>query len=175
MKFQLNDTITLLRKTPAVIKTFVTGLPDGFTHNNEGSETWSVYDVLGHLIEGEREDWIPRAKQILSDDHNDKSFKIFDRFAQFENSKGKSLPDLVFEFEKLRISNIEELERLNISDFDLTKTGIHPEFGKVTLQQLLSAWAAHDLGHILQISRVMAKQYAEEVGPWTKYLSLFHK
>ena len=140
---------------------------------NEGENTWSPYDVVGHLIHGENTDWLPRTKIILQQGA-DTAFVPYDRFAQFENSKGKSLQELLSEFKILRKANIDELKYLNIGSEELKLTGIHPEFGGVTLKQLLSAWVVHDLGHIVQISRVMAKQYKEETGPWTKYLKVLN-
>ncbi|MFI5135299.1 MAG: DinB family protein, partial [Chitinophagales bacterium] len=127
-----------------------------------------------HLINGEKTDWIPRMKIILSKD-GDKRFEPFDRFAQFKESKGKSLQQLIDEFKTLREKSIDELKKANLSDEDLEKTGIHPEFGTVTLKQHLSSWVVHDLGHIAQIARVMAKQYHDEVGPWKKYLTILYR
>jgi hypothetical protein len=152
----------------------LTGLSDEWTSTNEGSNTWSAYDVIGHLIHGELTDWIPRAELILSGSGS-KRFTPFDRFAQFEASKGKSLADLLKSFEELRQKNIRYLRDRNISDQDLEKKGIHPEFGDVTLSQLLATWVVHDLNHIAQISRVMAKQYKEAVGPWTVFLRVLQQ
>lgn len=174
MEFKLHEAIQILEKTPALLTGLLADLPEGFTHNNEGPDTWSPYDVIGHLIQGEKVDWISRAKIILSD-QNDIPFEPFDRFAQFDNSKGKSLEQLLSEVAELRRDNLVSLKAMQIGENDLNKKGIHPELGETTLRQLLSTWVAHDLGHIIQITRVMAKQYTEEVGPWTKYLSLFHK
>lgn len=152
----------------------LTGLSDEWTSTNEGSKTWSAYDVVGHLIHGELTDWIPRAELILSRSGS-KIFTPFDRFAQFEVSKGKSLAELLKTFEKLRQRNIRHLRDWNISDQDLEEKGIHPEFGDVTLSQLLATWVVHDLNHIAQISRVMAKQYKEAVGPWTVFLRVLQQ
>lgn len=174
MKFDLNEAITILSRTPEMLNTLLKDLPNGFVNNNEGEETWSPYDVIGHLIEGEKSDWLTRTKIILSE-QNYEAFIPFDRFAQFENSKGKSMDELLGEFIKLRNQNIIELKGLKITDNQLKREGVHPEFGKVTLKQLLSTWVAHDMGHLMQISRVIAKQYTDEVGPWKKYLSLFHE
>jgi hypothetical protein len=127
---------------------------------------------MGHLIHGEKTDWVPRMMIIL--DGKDKKFTPFDRFAQFEESKGKTLAGLLAEFTNLRSKNLSKLKKLNLTDEELNKTGIHPEFGEVTLRQLLATWVVHDLGHINQISRVMAKQYEEEIGPWFKYFSVFN-
>jgi hypothetical protein len=145
-----------------------------WTDPNEGDNTWSPFDVIGHLIHGEKTDWIIRAKIILADGPI-KEFESFDRFAQFENSKGKTLNQLLDEFEMLRVQNLEQLRSMNISIKDLSLEGTHPQFGKVTLKELLATWATHDLGHIAQISRVMAKQYKAEVGPWIEYLGILKK
>lgn len=142
-----------------------------WTSNNEGGDTWTVYDIVGHLIQGEKTDWIARMEIILSD-NPDKTFEPFDRFAQFEESKGKSLTQLLDEFKNLRQKNMEHVRSKKLTAKDLEATGIHPAFGAVTLSQLLSTWTVHDLNHIAQISRVMAKQYKAEVGPWVEYLRI---
>lgn len=170
MKFLLDQSIEILERTPSMLSDLLSGLSDDWICNNEGKDTWSPFDVVGHLIHGEKTDWIIRTKTILFEDN--KSFIPFDRFAQFEASKGKSMTDLLTEFELLRNQNILELKSFELSDSDLMKTGVHPEFGEVTLRQLLACWVTHDLGHINQITRVMAKNYAEEVGPWRKYLKV---
>jgi len=169
MNFTIEKSIEILERTPAVLNTLLQGISAEWTSNNEGEETWSVYDIIGHFIHGEKTDWIPRAEIILSD-KPDKAFVPFDRFAQFKESKGKSLQLLLDEFTMLRIQNIETLCRANLTINDLDKTGIHPAFGDVTLRQLLATWTAHDLNHIAQIARVMAKQYKEETGPWVAYI-----
>jgi len=171
MKFVLEDAVTLLSKTPSVLRKMLEQLPPQWTSSNEGVETWSPFDVLGHLIHGEQADWIPRAKIILESGES-RTFDVFDRFAQFEHSHGKTLGDLLAEFENLRQSSLAELKAMNLSETDLRKTGTHPEFGRVTMEQLLATWVAHDLGHITQVSRTMAKQYTEVVGPWRAYLSI---
>lgn len=170
MQFDLQKSILVLERTPAVLKTLLQNLPEDWTTPNEGPETWSPYDVVGHLIHGEKTDWIPRAKIIL-EHGEEKPFEPFDRFAQFENSKGKSLNELLDEFENLRKANLTALKSLNVA-VNLEKKGKHPELGVVTLKNLLSSWVVHDLGHISQITRVMAKQYKEEVGIWTKYMGI---
>jgi hypothetical protein len=145
------------------------GLPDDWVTANEGGETWSPFDVIGHLIHGERTDWVPRARLIL--EHGEaRAFDRFDRFAQFEASKGRSLGELLDEFAGLRQQNLRELHGLRLSDADLEKRGRHPELGVVSLRQLLATWVAHDLDHVMQISRVLARQYADAVGPWKAYL-----
>jgi hypothetical protein len=147
------------------------GLPDDWIHNNEGGDSWCPYDVVGHYIHGEKTDWIPRA-QIILNVTGDKKFVPFDRFAQFKNSEGKTMNELLDTFRELRGKNIEALEAMHITENDLRLTGIHPDFGLVTLKQLLSTWVVHDLNHIYQISRVMSKQYRDAVGPWNAFLRI---
>ena len=171
MNFTFKKSIEILERTPQVLITMLDNISADWTSNNEGGETWSVYDIIGHLIYGEKTDWIPRTEIILSD-NPDKKFELFDRFAQFRESKGKSLKQLLDEFEQLRIKNIECLRSKNITAPDLEETGIHPAFGEVSLSQLLSTWVVHDLNHIAQIARVMANQYKADVGPWTAYLKI---
>ena len=171
MQFDLAQSIPVLERTPSVLKALLKDLPEDWTTANEGPNTRSPYDVVGHLIHGEKTDWIPRTKIILEHDE-EKTFEPFDRFAQFENSKDKTLNQLLDEFESLRNENLKELKSLNITEEDLQKTGKHPELGSVILKNLLSGWVVHDLGHIAQISRVMAKQYTEEVGIWTQYMGI---
>lgn len=174
MEFELKKAVSILQRTPAVLRALLMDSPGEWTSKNEGENTWSAYDVVGHLIHGERADWMVRAETILSDS-DDKNFEPFDRFAQFENSRGKSLDQLLDEFEQLRIENLKRLIEINPSSEQLLAEGIHNEFGAVTLRQLLSTWVVHDLGHIAQITRVMAKQYKTEVGPWIKYLSVLKR
>lgn len=174
MNFSFNKSIEILERTPKVLELMLENLSDEWTMNNEGPETWSPYDVLGHLVHGEQTDWIIRTKIILSGSEN-KAFTPFDRFAQFEESKGKSLTDLLDEFKKARKKNLNFLKGLNLSENDLNKTGIHPKFGDITLRQLLGTWTVHDLSHIAQIARVMSKQYKDAVGPWIEYLPILQK
>jgi hypothetical protein len=173
MQFDLNQTISVLERTPLVFRNLLNNLSQQWTHGNEGPDTWSPYDIIGHLVHGEKTDWMPRLEIILSDDPN-KTFEPYDRFAQFEMSKGKSLGDLLDKFEVLRKKNLRTLKSKFLSSEELTRKGIHPELGPVTLSQMLSAWVVHDLGHIAQVSRVMAKQYTNEVGPWPKYLTILN-
>lgn len=170
MKFDLNRSIEVLERTPLVIEHLLKGISEEWIFNNEGGKTWSPYDIVGHLVHGEKTDWVTRMEIILLD--HDKKFAPFDRFAQFNESKGKSLETLIAEFKTLRKKNIMKLRLKKIESFDLHKKGIHPAFGNVTLQQLLSTWVVHDLNHIAQIARVMAKQYKTEVGPWMEYLPI---
>ena len=172
MEFSLSESIAILKRTPVTLNTLLRGLPDHWTHQNEGPETWSPYDVIGHLIHGEKTDWLVRTKIILFEEN--KQFEPFDRFAQFEESKGFTLEELLDEFEVLRKQNLLELEGFSLSSEDFVKKGIHPEFGEITLENLLAAWVVHDLGHIVQINRAMAKQYKENVGPWPKYLTVLN-
>ena len=171
MNFTLEKSIEILERTPDVLITLLGNLSVHWTSKNEGGQTWSVYDVVGHLIHREKTDWIPRAEVILSQ-NDEKKFDVFNRFAQFEDSKGKSLLQLLDEFKILRKQNIARLRSKKLTYRDFQKTGIHPDFGEVTLGQLLSTWVVHDLNHIAQISRVMAKQYQTEVGPWKEYLRI---
>lgn len=171
--FNIDKALEILEQTPRTIRPLLENLSDEWIFSNEGEDTWSPFDVVGHLIHGEKTDWIQRLNKVLSED--DKYFEPFDRFAQFESSKGKSLEQLLVEFEVLRSKNLSIFKSLNINEADLSKTGIHPDFGEVTLQQLLATWVTHDLGHIAQIARVLAKQYKHEVGPWTAYLSILKK
>jgi hypothetical protein len=174
MLFELNKSLEILERTPAVLTALLQGLSSEWMFASEGENTWSPYDVVGHYIVGEKTDWIPRMRIILSPD-NDKRFVPFDRFAQLNNDKNKSIDVLLNEFSEWRRKNIAELKEANLDEEKLNKKGIHPEFGEVTLRELLAAWVTHDLNHIFQISRVMAKQYKKEIGPWTKYISIVNK
>lgn len=171
MDFSLPKSLEVLERTPEVLHRMLHGLSEDWTSPNEGEGTWSVFDVVGHLIQGDKTDWLVRARIILSD-QSDKTFEPFDRFAQFESSKGKTLDQLLHEFREVRQASIGTLRGLKISEADLTKTGTHPTFGTVTLRQLLATWVVHDLDHIAQISRIMAKQYKEEAGPWIDFLRI---
>ena len=172
--FNLDHAKEILGRTPGTLNVLLTDLPDDFIMSNEGPETWSPYDVIGHLIEGEETDWIPRAR-IIIEQGEARPFDAFDRFAMFEKSKGKSLRELLARFEELRGESLRQLDQLNLTPELLEKRGMHPRLGAVTLSQLLSAWVVHDLGHISQIVRVMAKQYGTAIGPWTAFLSIVNK
>lgn len=165
----MGEAIAVLARTPATVDALLRDLPDGWINGNEGENTWSPFDVVGHLIHGERTDWVPRARIILQHGES-RPFDKFDRFAQFAESESQTLPELLDEFAALRQASLRELAALNIAAADLDRRGRHPELGIVTLRQLLSTWVAHDLDHIVQISRVIARQYADEVGPWKAYL-----
>ena len=174
MKFSLTQAIEILEQTPQVLSQLLSNLSPEWTSNNEGSHTWSPFDVIGHLVHGDKTDWLNRVEIILSNS-TDKRFESFDRFAQFESSKGKTVLQLLDEFKQIRAENLSRLKQLNISNEDLSKIGIHPTFGEVKLSQLLSTWVVHDLDHISQISRVMAKQYKNEVGPWIEFLKTLNQ
>ena len=171
MDFNLEDGVAVLERTPLVLRAMLDGLPPSWIDANEGPETWSPYVVVGHLIHGERADWMPRAQLIMAQGAN-RTFTPFDRLAQFRESDGKSLSELLDEFEALREENLQTLLDWELTDTDLSLEGQHPAFGAVTLRQLLATWVAHDLGHIVQVSRVMAKQYRDAIGPWHSYLSV---
>ena len=171
MRHNLQHTITLLSGTPAAFDALLRDLPEAWTLGNEGENTWSAFDIVGHLIHGERTDWMPRAKTILQFGET-KAFEPFDRRAQERESQGKTLGQLLDEFTRLRSRNLEELRALNLRDDDLERRGRHPALGVVTLAELLATWAAHDLTHLHQIARVMAHQYREAVGPWSAYLGV---
>lgn len=171
MEFELEQTKEILRSTPATLNALLRPLSEAWLVGNEGPETWSPYDVVGHLIHGEETDWIPRAKIIL-DHGEERAFEPFDRFAMFETSKGKSLGELLDEFADARTHSLRELDAMNLTPSLLEKRGHHPELGVVTLKQLLATWVVHDLGHVSQVVRVMAKQYSDAVGPWQAYLSI---
>lgn len=182
-EFRLSDTIAVLTRTPATLEALLRGLPDMWVRGNEGcsqngrsdeaNETWSAFDIVGHLIVGERTDWMPRARIIL-EHGEERPFDPFDRLAQAHESAGKSLEQLLDEFARLRKQNLVALESLNLQPADLTRRGKHPELGVVTLSQLLATWAVHDLTHLHQLVRVMAHQYRDAVGPWIAYLGVLH-
>jgi hypothetical protein len=173
MEFDLSTGCAVLERTPSTLRTMLDGLPADWTDATEGPETWSPYVVVGHLVHCERADWVPRARIILAQGP-DRRFTPLDRFAQFHESRGKSLSDLLDEFAELRQQNLRTVRGWQLDDTRLALEGIHPECGAVTLRQLLATWVAHDLGHMVQISRVMARQYRDAVGPWAKYLSVMH-
>lgn len=169
MQFRLDHAQEILGRTPTTLNVLLRGLPDEWVLANEGPETWSPFDVLGHLIHGEEADWIPRARIIL--EHGEaRAFEPFDRVAMFEASKGKSLGELLDRFARLRAESLRELAAMSLTPGLLAKRGLHPELGAVTLGQLLSTWVVHDLTHVGQVARVMAKQYGEAVGGWRAYL-----
>ncbi len=167
--FRVDVALDVLSRTPAVLRALLSELPDELSAATEGPDTWSPYDIVGHLIHGERTDWVSRARIILAGDGS-KTFEPFDRFAQFTESRGKSLGDLLDEFETLRARNLQTVRDWALGPDSLALGARHPDFGPVTLQELLATWMVHDLNHLRQIARVMAKQYGREVGPWARYL-----
>lgn len=171
MEQSLQDTTALLARTPAALDALLRDLPEAWTMRNEGAGTWSAFDVIGHLIHGERTDWLPRAKMILQFGET-RAFEPFDRRGQERESAGKSLAQLLDEFTRLRSQGLAELRAMNLQPTDLERRGLHPALGNVTLAQLLATWAVHDLTHLHQISRVMAHQYDAAVGPWHAYLGV---
>lgn len=164
----------ILERTPATLRALLGGLPESWTAPNEGPDTFSAFDNVGHLVHGERTDWIPRARIILAQGPS-RRFEPYDRFAQVHESAGKSMTQLLDEFTTLRAANLQELQGWALTDAQLALEGEHPAFGAVSLRQLLATWAVHDLSHLAQIARVMAKQYREEVGPWRQYLPLLDR
>jgi hypothetical protein len=174
MEFDLSHAFEIMERTPATFRALLGGLTEAWTAPNEGAETFSAFDNVGHLIHGERADWMERARIILAQGEN-RRFEPYDRFAQVHESRGKSLAELLDELERLRAENLATLRGWNLTERELALEGEHPALGTVTLRQLLSAWVAHDLGHIAQTARVMAKQYREAVGPWREYLPVLDR
>jgi hypothetical protein len=173
MEHNTQDTIALLARTPAALDALLRGLPETWTHRNEGENTWSPFDIVGHLIDGEHTDWIPRVKIILQFGES-KSFERFDREGFRRITQNKSLGQLLDEFARHRSENLDQLRALNLQPQDLERRGQHPTLGVVTLSELLATWASHDLTHLHQISRVMAHQYRDSVGPWIKFMGVFN-
>jgi len=174
MNFDLPNGIAVLERTPLTLRGLLSGLPESWTEPTEGPNTFSAFDNVGHLIHGERTDWIPRAQILLAQGAN-RRFEPYDRFAQIRESQGKTLAQLLDEFSELRAENLVTLRGWNLTDRELALEGEHPELGTVTLRKLLAAWVVHDLGHIAQTVRVMAKQYREAVGPWRQYLPILDR
>ena len=173
MGFDLQHTIEILDRTPPALNVLLRGLPPGWTMGNEGGKTWSPFDIVGHLIHGELTDWMPRA-QIILEHGESRAFDPFDRLAQERQSKERPLPELLDEFARLRTHNLIALRAMNLQPPDFDRRGCHPALGVVTLSQLLATWAVHDLTHLHQLSRVMAYQYRDAVGPWSAYLGVLH-
>ena len=174
MTFEIEKAIEILERTPLTLETLLKGISEEWLKNDEGENTWSPYSIVGHLIHGEKTDWIPRARILLSDSEN-KTFIPFNRFAQNNENQETPIEELLEEFKERRSENLKELKSLQINNSKLKEKGIHPELGEVNLKELLSTWVVHDLGHISQISRVMAKQYKNEVGVWKEYLGILKK
>jgi hypothetical protein len=171
MAFCLDEAIDVLERTPAVLRALLDGLSDSWVMNNYGPETWAPFDVVGHLIHGEKTDWIPRARIILEQGPS-RPFDPFDRYAQYEASKGETVGQLLDEFESLRRQNLETLRALRLTDAQLDLPGTHPVLGRVTLRNLLATWVCHDLNHVHQIAKAMAHQYRGEVGAWQEYITI---
>jgi hypothetical protein len=171
MEFNLEKSVEILRQTPYTLERMLEGLSEEWTHEDGSREDWSPYDVLGHLIHGEETDWMARAEIILAQGEN-RAFTPIDRLAQFDESKGKTLDDLLIEFAHLRSANLERVVGWQLDEQKLDLIGIHPTFGEVTLRQLLATWVVHDLNHIRQIVRFMARKYDTAVGPWKDYLTI---
>jgi len=171
VEHHLSGTIALLTRTPAALNALLCDLPETWTHRNEGENSWTVFGIIGHLVHAERTDWIPRAKFLLQFGET-RPFPPFDRLGHVREIQGKSLPQLLDEFARVRSESLCQLRDLHLRPEDLEQRGRHPTFGRVTLSQLLATWAAHDLTHLHQISRVMAHQYRQAVGPWSAYLGV---
>jgi len=167
----LDKTIAILTRTPAALDALLRGLPEEWTRSNEAGDSWSPFDVVGHLIYGERTDWMPRARWILTHG-TEKPFKPFDRLGQMQECKGKSMDALLNEFTRARAENLAGLRALNVGPKELALTGRHPALGEVSLSELLGTWAVHDMTHLHQTSRVLAHQYRAAVGPWSQYLGV---
>ena len=173
MAFELDDAARLLGRTPAILRAWLAGLSSTWLHGNEGPETFSPHEVLGHLIHGEQTDWIPRARIIL-DQGTTRAFEPFDRFAHRQLFAEKPIGEMLDLFAALRAENLDTLRSWRLEAADLDRRGIHPALGEVTLRQLLATWVAHDFGHLAQIGRVMAKQYTQDVGPWYEFMPVLH-
>ena len=171
MAHNLSDTVSLLTRTPATLNALLRDLPESWTFRNEGENTFTTFEVVAHLIYGERADWIPRARFLLQFGET-RAFEPFDRKGHVRDSQGKSLPQLLDEFARVRSESLDQLRALNLRPEDLERRGRHPAFGPVTLSQHLASWAAHDLTHLHQVSRIMAHQYRQAVGPWSAYLGV---
>lgn len=174
MEFQLTQALEILERTPATLNALLRGLSKEWLHNNEGGESWSPFIILGHLIHGEETDWIPRARIIL-ENREARPFEPFDRYGQFKKFQKRSLQDLLALFAVRRKESLAALAQMQITPEKLEWRGRHPELGTVTLRQLLATWVLHDLSHLAQIGRVMAKQYQEEVGPWQAYFPILQR
>jgi hypothetical protein len=170
MNFDLENGVAVLERTPRVLRQLLSGLPDEWTTGDEGPGTWTPHQVVAHLVHGEITDWIPRARIILARE-GERRFTPFDRGGHLARAASTELDHLLDEFERARADSLHALDSFALTEADLARTGIHPEFGEVTLRQLLATWVAHDLGHLVQINRTMARQYREAVGPWRAYLS----
>ncbi len=171
MNFQLKEAIEILERTPQTLSQLLTGLSSPWISCNEGEDTWNAFDVVGHLIEGEKNNWLPRIKLIVTEGATE-PFPPFDRFSQLNQNDGKTMEQLLNEFADIRRANLEALRQIIDPETDFEQTGMHPEFGIVKLREQISTWVAHDLTHISQIARVLAKRYQDDVGPWRAYLRI---
>ncbi|MCY7861631.1 DinB family protein [Bacillus haynesii] len=171
MNFQLKEAIEILERTPQTLSQLLTGLSNPWISCDEGEDTWNAFDVVGHLIEGEKNNWLPRIKMILTKGAAE-TFPPFDRFSQLNQNDGKTMEQLLNEFAEIRRANLKTLRQIINSETDFEQTGMHPEFGIVKLREQISTWVAHDLTHISQIARVLAKRYQDDVGPWRAYLRI---
>ena len=171
MDFSVDQAMVVLRRTPATLRALLDGLPGAWANSNEGDGTWSPFEIVGHMVHGERTDWMPRVRMILEQGEA-RPFEPFDRFAQLKASENKSLGDLLQEFAHWREDNLAALASLQLRPADLARRGMHPKLGTVTLAQLLATWPAHDLTHLHQLSRVLAHQLSSSVGPWSAYLGV---
>jgi hypothetical protein len=171
LDYSVDLAIPILERTPAVLRAMLAGLPDEWVRATDGPGTWSAFDVVGHLIHGEKTDWIPRVRHMLEKDDS-VPFTPFDREAMFTESRGKMTAALLDEFAALRAENVRALRGFGLTTADLDRRGLHPGLGIVTLRQHLATWTAHDLGHIRQIAQTMGRQYRDEIGPWRAYLSM---
>ena len=174
MEFELKRSLKILQRTPAVLRNWLDGLDACWTENNYGNETFSPFDVVGHLLHGERTDWMARVELIL--EHGEtRAFVPWDRYAMYQESQGKTMVQLLDEFETARHQNLIKLDLKQIKNEDLRRTGTHPSFGRVTLRQLIATWVTHDLNHIHQIAKCMAWQYRDEIGPWREYVTFIDR
>lgn len=168
--FDLAEAVAVLERTPAVLRAMLAGLPEGWSRTTEGPGTWSPFDVVGHLLHGEGSDWMPRVRHVLAGER--RPFDPVDREAHFAAAAGRSVDELLDAFADARRASLDELASLRLTADDLARTAVHPAFGEVTLRQLLATWTAHDLDHLGQVARVMAKRYRDAVGPWSAYLRI---
>lgn len=171
MDFDLAQTIDLLERTPATLRALLAGLDDGWINGSAAAHTFSSFDVIGHLISGEKHDWMARVRLIV-EHGTERPFPPFDRYAHFEASRGKTIGELLDEFTRVRAENLAALRALDLTTADLMRRGRHPAFGEVTLEQLLATWLVHDLNHLAQIAKALASQYEDAVGPWRQYLGI---
>jgi hypothetical protein len=172
--FDLDEAMTILARTPRTLDAMLRGLPDAWAVAHEGGDTWSPFEVMGHLVHGERTDWLTRVRIILAEGES-RPFTPFDRLAQFAAFEVRTLESLLDEFSRLRGDSLQALSAMELTSNDFDRTGRHPAFGRVTLRQLLATWVAHDLDHVVQIARTLARQYSDEVGPWRAYLGVIHR